>query len=398
MAFEALKETQRAMAGTIEGVLERGMLPQTILFSGNKGSSRLTAALDLAFLLTGEEEKRASLSSRQISLFLSRPLKVELAAAAALFLRQRNDRARRFYIETVRKVLMQYHSSVAELHREASGVSRLGRNDRTDGDRSISAVASLIDERLIGIEDDREYSESEIKETVAEISSYLTDAVISVGKKSGGATIEEIRATQSWLQEGIDEKVVIFENAEDYAEGAKNSLLKLLEEPPQHSHLILVSKSPSRLLETILSRCRKFSFPELPPEKVSQFIGKKFSVYGSYDSFDQFFFEAGEDDDGRKAMAGYLDLYFNALLEGRMLPLKQEDEMFSALEKMAGYEYFSSSILSRLGKVLRDGKIDNGRARRIYRIFSEGLARSQTYNMPMRMSLDLVLREVSGVN
>ena len=398
MAFEALRETQPGMAGMLEDVIGRGMLPQTLLFSGHSGSSRMTAALDLAFLLTGESDKRSYLSSQRISLFLSRPLRVELMAASALFSRQRNDRSRRFYIECVRKVLMQYHQSISELHKEASGVKGIARNDRTDGDRSVTAVASLIDERLMQIEEDREYSESEIESAIGEIDGYLTDAVINVGKKTAGATIEEIRATQSWLQEGLDEKVVIFENAEDYTEGAKNSLLKLLEEPPLHSHLILVSKSPSRLLETILSRCRKFSFPELSPERISQFIGKRFSIYGNYDSFDQFFFEEGADENGKKAMEGYLDLYFNALSERRMLPLSQEEEMFSSLERMAGYEYFSSSLLSRLGKVLRSGRMESGKAKKLYAALSEGISRSQTYNMPMRLALDLVLREVSDVN
>ena len=377
--------------------MSRGMLPQTLLFSGCSGSSRLTAALDLAFLLTGEEEKRAALSSQRISLFLSRPLRTELAAASSLLARQRNSRARRFYVESVRKVLLQYHQSVAVLHKEPSGVKAV-RNDRTDGDRSVSAVASLIDERLMTIEDEREYSEDEIKSAIAEIDSYLTDAVLNVGKKTTGATIEEIRATQSWLQDGIDEKVVIFENAEDYTEGAKNSLLKLLEEPPLHSHIILVSRNPSRLLETILSRCRNFSFPELSGERISKFIGEHFSIYGSYSSFDEFFFEESADEDSRTAMKGFIDLYFNALLKGEMLPLSSEEEMFEAVEKMDGFQYFSSSVLSRLENALKSGKIGSSRAKRCYEALSSGVSRKETYNMSMRLSLDLVLREACRVN
>ena len=397
MAFEALRDTQRTMAETLERVLAEGMLPQTLLFSGHTGSSRLTAALDLAFLLTGEEDRREMLSSQHISLFLSRPLRAELSAASSLLLRQRNSRSRRFYLQSVRKVLMQYHQSVASLHREVSGAKGI-RDERLDGDKSVSAAASLIDERLMAIEEEREYSESEIKEAVSEIDALLTDAVINVGKKTAGATIEEIRATQAWLHEGIDEKVVIFENPEDYAEGAKNSLLKLLEEPPEHAHLILLSKSPSRLLETILSRCRKFSFPELPPERISAFIAQSFSIYGSYGSFDEFFFEEGADEGERKAMEGNIEAYYGALRDGRMLPPSEEDRIFSSLEKSGGYRYFSSIILSRLEKALRDGSMGSGRARKLYAALSDGIRRSETYNMPMRISLDLVLREAEDVS
>ena len=345
MGFDALRRTQEAMAESIESVLDGAMLPQTLLFSGHRGSSRLTAALDLAFTLTGEEG-RELLSSSSICLFLSRPMRMVLNAASSLLRRQRNRRARIFYIQTVRKVLMQYHQAIAPLHREASGAK--ARDERTEGDRSVSAVASLIDESLLAIEEDREYSEEEIGSIVSLIDSYLTDAVINVGKKTPGATIEEIRAVQSWLSEGVDEKVVIFENPEDYAEGAKNSLLKLLEEPPEHAHLILISKSPSRLLETILSRCRRFSFPELSEAKVSAFIGEEFSIYSTFPSFDAFFFAEGSDESGRKAMEGYVESYLKAIVSGKGLGMKDEEEIFSGLERSGGEEFFRESLILRL--------------------------------------------------
>jgi DNA polymerase III subunit delta' len=41
---------------------------------------------------------------------------------------------------------------------------------------------------------------------------------------------------------------------------AANAFLKTLEEPPQNSVLILLSTEPSRILETILSRCLRLNF------------------------------------------------------------------------------------------------------------------------------------------
>ena len=394
MGFDALRRTQEAMAESIESVLDGAMLPQTLLFSGHRGSLRLTAALDLAFTLTGEEG-RELLSSSSICLFLSRPMRMVLNAASSLLRRQRNRRARIFYIQTVRKVLMQYHQAIAPLHREASGAK--ARDERTEGDRSVSAVASLIDESLMAIEEDREYSEEEIGSIVSLIDSYLTDAVINVGKKTPGATIEEIRAVQSWLSEGVDEKVVIFENPEDYAEGAKNSLLKLLEEPPEHAHLILISRSPSRLLETILSRCRRFSFPELSEAKVSAFIGEEFSIYSTFPSFDAFFFAEGSDESGRKAMEGYVESYLKAIVSGKGLGMKDEEEIFSGLERSGGEEFFRESLILRLEGLLREGRMAPGEAKRVYRSLSGNLLRSDTFNMPLRLALDLTLREVCDV-
>ena len=394
MGFDALRRTQEEMAENMERVLDGSMLPQTLLFSGVRGSSRLTAALDLAFMLTGEEG-REMLSSPSICLFLSRPMRMVLNAASSLLRRQRNRRARIFYIQTVRKVLLQYHQAIAPLHREPSGAKV--RDERTEGDRSVCAVASLIDESLMELEEDREYSEEEISRIVSLIDGYLTDAVINVGKRTPGATIEEIRAVQSWLSEGVDEKIVIFENPEDYAEGAKNSLLKLLEEPPEHAHLILLSKSPSRLLETILSRCRRFSFPELTEARISAFIGNEFSIYGNYPSFDAFFFAEGSPESERKAMDGYVDAYLKSIVSGRAIGLGEEEEMFSGLERSNGYEFFRQCLLLRLEALLREGRLTPGEMRRIYRALSENMLRSDTYNMSPRLALDLTLREVCDV-
>ena len=395
MGFEHLGRTQEAMAGTLGKVLDDGMMPQTLLFSGPRGSSRLTGALDLAFTLTGEEEKRDMLSSRQICLFLSRPMRMVLNAASSLFCRQLNRRSRLFYIQTVRTVLMQYHQSVVPLHRENAGIK--GKDERIEGDRSVCAAASLIDELLMALEEDRDYERGEAERIVSEIDGYLTDAVLTLGKKTAGATIEEIRAVQAWLGDGIDEKIVIFENPEDYAEGAKNSLLKLLEEPPEHAHLILISRSPSRLLETILSRCRKFPFPELSAAKVSRFIGEEFSIYGNYSSFDAFFFEEGAEEKERKAMEGYLSLFSQALFDGRALTLKEEEDLFSGLEKSGGYEHFRESMLLSIGDRLRKGMINGAKARKIYSVLSSLMTQGETYNVPFRLTLDLILREVSNV-
>ena len=50
-------------------------------------------------------------------------------------------------------------------------------------------------------------------------------------------------------------KVGILFEADRLMEQAANALLKTLEEPPAHSHLLLVTRFPENLLETILSRC-----------------------------------------------------------------------------------------------------------------------------------------------
>lgn len=50
----------------------------------------------------------------------------------------------------------------------------------------------------------------------------------------------------------------VVERADDLSIEAQNALLKLLEEPPQSTTLILLAKNESKLLATVRSRCRIF--------------------------------------------------------------------------------------------------------------------------------------------
>jgi DNA polymerase-3 subunit delta' len=55
-------------------------------------------------------------------------------------------------------------------------------------------------------------------------------------------------------------KVAVISGADRLNVQAANAFLKTLEEPPQKSVLILLSTDPSRILETILSRCLRLNF------------------------------------------------------------------------------------------------------------------------------------------
>jgi DNA polymerase-3 subunit delta' len=52
-----------------------------------------------------------------------------------------------------------------------------------------------------------------------------------------------------------------------------NAILKLLEEPPANTTLLLICHQPSRLLPTIRSRCRTLSFNRLSAEDMTQAVG-----------------------------------------------------------------------------------------------------------------------------
>lgn len=65
-------------------------------------------------------------------------------------------------------------------------------------------------------------------------------------------------------------RVFIVDDAKAMSAEAANSLLKVLEEPPSFSHIILVTDSPHLLLPTIRSRCRQLGFSPIGREEIEQ--------------------------------------------------------------------------------------------------------------------------------
>lgn len=64
-------------------------------------------------------------------------------------------------------------------------------------------------------------------------------------------------------------RVVLIDAVDDMNPYAANALLKMLEEPPAQTTLLLVSHQPGRLLPTIRSRCRSLTLGALEPDDLS---------------------------------------------------------------------------------------------------------------------------------
>lgn len=57
-----------------------------------------------------------------------------------------------------------------------------------------------------------------------------------------------------------------------------NKLLKLLEEPPQHTVFLLISESPEQILPTILSRTQRFNIPKLEETEIADALQHRYGV------------------------------------------------------------------------------------------------------------------------
>jgi DNA polymerase III subunit delta' len=69
-------------------------------------------------------------------------------------------------------------------------------------------------------------------------------------------------------------RVFLIEDAEKLNEQAANALLKILEEPPPTSHIVLLTARPDFLLPTIRSRCQMIRFAPLTAEEIETYLVK----------------------------------------------------------------------------------------------------------------------------
>ena len=114
----------------------------------------------------------------------------------------------------------------------------------------------------------------------------LVDQLEQRGDKKGQTkadkkliTIEQIREMQRDLAlrplEGR-KRVVLIDDAADLSEHAEVALLKTLEEPPSHAVLLLVTPTPSTLLETIRSRIQPLPFRLVGRAEIESALVKRF--------------------------------------------------------------------------------------------------------------------------
>ena len=73
-------------------------------------------------------------------------------------------------------------------------------------------------------------------------------------------------------------RVFLIDEADKLNDASANALLKVLEEPPKTSHLLLITARPAMLLPTILSRCQMIRFSPLAPEEIERYLVKKSDV------------------------------------------------------------------------------------------------------------------------
>jgi DNA polymerase-3 subunit delta' len=97
------------------------------------------------------------------------------------------------------------------------------------------------------------------------------------GRLKTEISVEAVRRIHPFLRMTAAEggwRAVIVDSAEYLNTSSQNALLKILEEPPQKTVLILTTSQPGSFLPTIRSRCRMIHMEPLPEKTISTLLDK----------------------------------------------------------------------------------------------------------------------------
>ena len=97
--------------------------------------------------------------------------------------------------------------------------------------------------------------------------------LIGIEKKQGQIGVDEAQDLAKKLSLKSYEggyKVLIVWMAEKMNQAASNKLLKLIEEPPDKTILLLLAEEKEQIIDTILSRCQLLGFPPLDQKSIAE--------------------------------------------------------------------------------------------------------------------------------
>lgn len=124
---------------------------------------------------------------------------------------------------------------------------------------------------------ERDYTETDKKKLIKAINTgeEIDEELKQSLKRSSIIKVEDVRDVVTFLSKksfNDNWRVVIVDSADELNTSSANALLKILEEPPLKSILLLISHTPGKLLPTIRSRCAKLSLKPLDEKVVASLI------------------------------------------------------------------------------------------------------------------------------
>lgn len=141
----------------------------------------------------------------------------------------------------------------------------------------IAAAVDLEARTAEAVEAREELRETDRKETRVLLQPHPDVMIVPPDPPQNLVKVGQIRAVINSAQRAPLEgraKIYIFPAAVFMTEAA-NSLLKILEEPPEYAHILLLAENPSSLLPTIRSRCAHVRLHPMPLPELEAILAER---------------------------------------------------------------------------------------------------------------------------
>jgi DNA polymerase-3 subunit gamma/tau len=252
-----------------------GKFAPSMLFYGPSESGKGSAALELARVLSCEGdslwkctcpacEHHRYLQHDDLLMLGKKSFSAEIAACSSVILKNPSSQSVKIiFYRSLRKLQLRFSSVLIE-------------DDPKAG--KFSSLLQSFDEKL---------NELLLVNTASQNTAVMEKLCAALVKDaaalddegvSASVPIGHIRNASYWcrLAPTGKRKVLIIENAQSMREEARNSLLKLLEEPPPTVSIVLTSQIREAVIPTILSRLRPYRFLKRSVEDEKEILRRVF--------------------------------------------------------------------------------------------------------------------------
>jgi DNA polymerase-3 subunit gamma/tau len=329
--FDNILHQDRAVSA-LSADLASDRLPQALLFHGPDYSGKLSTALELARVLSCQATgapwgcgcancaQNKTLLSPYLMMLGQRYFNREIRACGAALLADCREGTRYLLLRSVRKLLRRFDPVLME------GETKL--------EKAFKPIEKL-EEKLDPFLPDRPplapHEVGELLDEIYKLSASLVDLL-----PQDGLSINMIRRITYWAHtaDANQNKFILIENAELMNEATRNSLLKVLEEPPPAVYFILMTSQKTAIMPTILSRVRPYAFAGRG-DKEGEVIERVFrQPPGKWPDLRTFFVESqpGGHEALRERAALLAELLMRRAGLGCLLPARRQTGLEAVLE------------------------------------------------------------------
>jgi DNA polymerase-3 subunit gamma/tau len=238
-----------------------------MLFHGPEASGKGSAAMELARVLSCEGTppntaawncgcpactRHRFLVHPDLAMIGPRAFAAEIAACRAAFLRDTGSMpGRSLFVRSLRKLMARFAPAVWEYESKSGKTNPL-------------PLLQSLEEEIGEFESLSADPSAEKPDALVKHADSLVKNAFRLEDDCMGETIPiaQVRKAAYWsrLSPSGKRKTLIIENADRMKDEARNSLLKLLEEPPETISIVLTTRRREIVLPTILSRLRPYRF------------------------------------------------------------------------------------------------------------------------------------------